>query len=86
MTNSVSRRVAALLADLHACVCRRLVSSGALVFRHLSIQLELRYLGMERLTVTIIVCVFITLRLIIDWGGARSTSAGEEWVVGGGHG
>ena len=38
------------------------------MFRHLSIQLELRYLGMERQTVT-----FITLRLIIDLGGARST-------------
>ena len=38
------------------------------MFRHLSIQLELRYLGMERQTVT-----FITIRLIIDLGGARST-------------
>ena len=49
-------------------MCRRFVSFVALVFRHLSIQLELRYLGMERQTVT-----FITLRLIIDLGGARST-------------
>ena len=63
MTSSVS--VAALLAD-----CVRVLPSGfgARMFRHLSIQLELRYFGMERQTVT-----FITLRLIIDLGGARST-------------
>jgi hypothetical protein len=62
--------VAALLADLHAASSRVSPSGqfGALVFRHLSIQLELRYLGMERQTVT-----FITLRLIIDLGGAHST-------------
>ena len=39
--------IAALLADLHVCVCRRFVCYGALVFRHLSIQLEFRYLGMN---------------------------------------
>ena len=50
-----------VLGRSSACrlACLRVSPSGqfgALVFRHLSIQLELRYLGMERQTVT-----FITL-------------------------